>query len=105
MKQNALIEDLTDAEAARNAILERIGRFLQNEGIRFIIVKDEGILRLPEDILFERSSWEVKVHTRGADPLKTLGRALDQVLPCYTAGLRSGQTDCPTTKAKVEAIF
>jgi chemotaxis protein MotB len=27
------------------------------------------------------------------------------VLPCYTAGPRSRQTDCPKTKAKVEAIF
>jgi hypothetical protein len=93
-KQNELIDDLTDAETARREILERLGGALQREGINVIVVKDEGILRLPEDILFERSSWEIK-----------LSRALDQVLPCYTVGARSRQSDCPKTKAKIEAIF
>jgi hypothetical protein len=69
------------------------------------IVKDEGILRLPEEILFDKSSWEVKANVRGADPLKTLGKALDEVLPCYTAGPRSKEADCPKTKARVEAVF
>src|SRR5205814_1223121 len=85
-RQDALISDLTDAESTRSDILEKIGSVLQREGINVIIVKDEGILRLPEEILFERSSWEIKISPRGADPLKTLARALDQVLPCYTTG-------------------
>src|SRR5436305_8118886 len=59
-KQNELIDDLTDAETARREILERLGSALQREGINVTIVRDEGILRLPEDILFERSSWEIK---------------------------------------------
>jgi flagellar motor protein MotB len=105
LKQNALINDLTDAEIARNDILDQIGSALQKEGINVIIVRDEGILRLPEDILFEKSSWEVKANARGVDPLKVLAKALDQVLPCYTVGPRSRSNDCPTTKAKVEAIF
>src|SRR5947209_106066 len=41
-KQNALLDDLTDAESARSEILEKIGSVLQNEGIKFVIVKDEG---------------------------------------------------------------
>jgi flagellar motor protein MotB len=104
-KQDALINDLTDAENARSEILEKIGSALQKEGINVIIVKDEGILRLPEDILFEPSRWEIKATARGVDPIKTLSKALDQVLPCYTHGLRSRENDCPTTKAKVDAIF
>src|SRR5580700_9488073 len=94
-KQDALINDLTDAENARSEILEKIGSALQKEGINVIIVKDEGILRLPEDILFEPSRWEIKATARGVDPIKTLSKALDQVLPCYTYGLRSRQSDCP----------
>src|ERR1700732_3384339 len=104
-KQDALINDLTDAENARSEILEKIGSALQKEGINVIIVKDEGILRLPEDILFEPSRWEIKATARGVDPIKILSKALDQVLPCYPSGPRSKQSDCPTTKAKVEAIF
>jgi outer membrane protein OmpA-like peptidoglycan-associated protein len=103
-KQNALIEDLTDAEVARSNILESIGTHLRKEGINVIVVKDEGILRLPEEILFERSSWELK-KAGASNALRSLANALDLVLPCYTAGSRSTQEKCPKTKAKVEAIF
>jgi outer membrane protein OmpA-like peptidoglycan-associated protein len=103
-KQNALIEDLTDAETARNTILQSIGTSLQKDGINVIIVKDEGILRLPEEILFERSNWELN-KASAVNAVKSLARALDMVLPCYTFGPRSASENCPKTKAKVEAIF
>jgi chemotaxis protein MotB len=103
-KQNALIDDLTDAEIARSNILESIGTHLRKEGINVIVVKDEGILRLPEEILFDRTSWELK-KAGASNALKSLANALDLVLPCYTAGPRSAQESCPKTKAKVEAIF
>jgi hypothetical protein len=45
------------------------------------------------------------LNAKGADALKALGDALDQVLPCYTAGSRSREDNCPRTKAKIEAIF
>src|SRR5215510_15065161 len=48
-KQNDLIEDLTESETARTDVLENIGSFLQKRGISVLIVKDEGILRLPEE--------------------------------------------------------
>jgi chemotaxis protein MotB len=57
--QNALIDDLTDAEKARNDLLESMGRFLQTAGMNVIVVKNEGVLRLPEEILFESSKWEL----------------------------------------------
>ena len=103
-KQNTLIENLTDAELARSNILQGMGTYLQSEGINVIIVKDEGILRFPEDILFDKSSWELK-KAGGSNALKSLARALDLVLPCYTTGPLSRERDCPKTKAKVEAIF
>src|SRR5436190_15223626 len=45
-KQDALINDLTDAEVTRGNILEEMGRLLRKEGISVTIVKDEGVLRL-----------------------------------------------------------
>jgi chemotaxis protein MotB len=105
-KQNALIDDLTDSEATRVEVLQNLGNFLQSRGLNVIIIKDEGILRLPEEMLFAKSNWELSA--RGVDTsktLKTLGDALDQVLPCYTLGSRSRQDNCPKTKAKIEAIF
>ena len=105
-KQNALIEDLTNSEATRVEVLQNIGSFLQSRGLNVTIIRDEGILRLPEEMLFAKANWELGA--RGVDAsktLKALGEALDQVLPCYTFGSRSRQDNCPKTKAKIEAIF
>jgi flagellar motor protein MotB len=105
-KQSELIDDLTDAETARNSILRDIGSLLQKNKIEVLIVLDEGILRFSEEILFEKSSWELNnKKSVGVEALKTLGEALDQVLPCYTTGARSRRDNCPKTKAKIEAIF
>ena len=95
-----------NSEKTRVEVLQNIGNFLQSRGLNVIIIKDEGILRLPEEMLFAKSNWELSA--RGVDAsktLKTLGDALDQVLPCYTLGPRSRQDNCPKTKAKIEAIF
>jgi chemotaxis protein MotB len=102
-RQNDLINDLTDSETARTAILRQMAGFLQQRGISVTIIENEGILRLPEEILFSRSKWEL--NQKGLEAVKTLADALDQVLPCYTMGLRSTSNGCPKNKAKVEAIF
>jgi flagellar motor protein MotB len=102
-RQNELIDDLTDSETARTAILRQMAGFLQHKGISVTIVEDEGILRLPEEILFSRSKWEL--NQKGHEAVKAVAEALDQVLPCYTIGPRSTSKDCVKSKAKVEAIF
>jgi chemotaxis protein MotB len=105
-KQNVLIDELKESETARQDVLQSIGNFLDSRGINVTIIKDEGILRLPEDVLFAKSAWEL--NAKGNDAAKTLATladALDQVLPCYTLGARSRQENCPKTRAKIEAIF
>jgi biopolymer transport protein ExbD len=57
-KQNALIENLTDSEATRVEVLQNIGSFLQSRGLNVTIIRDEGILRLPEEMLFAKANWE-----------------------------------------------
>jgi outer membrane protein OmpA-like peptidoglycan-associated protein len=105
-KQNALIEDLTDSETTRVEVLQTIGTLLQKQGLDVFIIRDEGILRLPEKMLFAKSNWELGASGGDASKaLKVLGDALDQILPCYTLGARSRQDNCPKTKAKIEAIF
>jgi len=102
-KQQALIEDLTDTEATRTLILDDIKALLEKDGIEVLVVKDEGILRLPEKLLFSASSWEIT----NKEPIKALGNALTRVLPCYTlvADLPEQPKDCRKTEAKIEAIF
>ena len=101
--QNTLIDDLTDAEKARSDLLENMGKFLRDAGMNVVVIKNEGILRIPEEILFETSKWEL--NAKGSEAVRTVAKALDLVLPCYTTGPRSNTVACPATKAKVEAIF
>jgi chemotaxis protein MotB len=77
---------------------------LKKEGISVIVIEHEGILRLPEEILFDKSSWELK-KSGASSAVKALAKALDSVLPCYTLGPRSREDKCPKTKSKIEAIF
>ena len=100
-RQNALIDNLTDAERARNDLLEDMGRRLKDAGMKVLVIKNEGILRIPEEILFDSSKWEL--NAKGIEAARIVARALDSVLPCYTTGVLS--KECPATKAKVEAIF
>src|SRR5262245_29362917 len=102
-KQKVLIEDLRDTESTRTNILENIKTLLEKQGIYVFIIKDEGIVRLPEELLFEQSSWEIK----NKAPIYALGNALTQVLPCYTtvADRPQRSSDCPNTAARIEAIF
>jgi chemotaxis protein MotB len=102
-RQNELINDPTDSETARTAILNQMARILKQEGINVTVIQNEGILRLPEEILFSSSKWEL--NSKGLEAVKALAEALDQVLPCYTVGTRSRAEHCLTTKAKIEAIF
>jgi hypothetical protein len=80
-----------------------MANFLKQKGISVTVIENEGILRLPEEILFNSSKWELNL--KGHEAVKSLADALDQVLPCYTVGNRSGAENCPSTKAKIEAIF
>jgi chemotaxis protein MotB len=102
-KQETLIENLTDAEATRTSILEDLKALLKKEGIDVTVVKDEGILRLPEKLLFASGRWEIN----NTAPIKALASALDQILPCYTkvSGVLSRPSGCPDTEARIEAIF
>jgi chemotaxis protein MotB len=102
-KKDSMIEKLTDSERTRATILQNIGQFLQSRGINVVILKDEGVLRLPEDILFSKANWEL--NTKGVEAVKTLANALDQVLPCYTIGTQSKEDGCPKLNSKIEAIF
>jgi hypothetical protein len=104
--RSELIDNLTDAEKARNSILREIGAILQRNRIEVLVVEDEGILRFSEEILFEKASWELNSKKGvGGEALKVVADALDHVLPCYTTGIRSRTDNCPRTKAKIEAIF
>jgi chemotaxis protein MotB len=65
------------------------------------IVKDQGVLRLGEEILFAKGSPD----TTNDKAIDILAQALATVLPCYTAITSLPPTDCPPKRAVIESIF
>ena len=101
---NKTNKELTTAEDTRRAILENLQRSLKDQGIPVEIDVENGILRLPENILFDRNRADLT--SRGREAVIVLGRSLGAVLPCYTTMPGEGRpSSCPDTPHSIEAIF
>lgn len=96
----------TSAET-RARILLGIQRSLKVHGVDVLIDLERGILRLPDEILFESGSAELDA--RGRANVRTLAAALTRVLPCYThvaAGYERLQRGCGDAPPhRIDAIF
>ena len=95
---------LLSAEDTRTDILQDLQKSLKDQGITVEIDTENGILRLPENILFERNRSDFT--GRGREAIVVLGRSLGTVLPCY-ANIpgKTRPITCPDTPHSVEAIF
>ena len=78
--------------AARSNLLTNLRKFLQESGLIVEIDLEHGVLRLPEGILFESGSDELR--EEGRAPLSELGRALLRFLPCLSES-GPGTDECP----------
>lgn len=100
-------ERLTTSAETRARILLGIQRSLKIYGVDVLIDLDRGILRLPDEILFESGSAELDA--RGRTNVRTLASALTRVLPCYThvaAGFERLQRGCAgDPRHRIDAIF
>lgn len=100
-KQLALLQG---AESTRSRIVNEIGHALKEKGVDVTIDADNGLLRLPESILFDTNKSDIKED--GKIAVKKLAAALYEVLPCYTTnkGLSWGKI-CPPTAFGVNALL
>lgn len=78
-------KDLIDARETRKQLLQDIKKSLQEHGVIVKIDTEKGILRVPEDILFE--SGQAELQEKGKRSLSILSGILASKLPCY-AGQR-----------------
>ena len=101
---NKTNEILKSAEETRTEILQDLQRSLKDQGIAVEIDVENGILRLPENILFERNRSDLT--GRGREAIVVLGRSLGAVLPCFASlpGVIRPNI-CSDTPHSVEAIF
>lgn len=99
-------DQLTGAERTRAEILKQLEQTLKNKGVQVSIDTQNGVLRLPDAILFDSAHAELKPEGRAA--VGHLADALADVLPCYTDGKAGAQRSpkCPTDNGhRIESIY
>jgi chemotaxis protein MotB len=104
VKQTVTTRALITSEETRSKILAELKSALESEGIAVEIEMENGILRLPEQILFERAKSELS--DKGRNAVNALSVALGRVLPCYaTVPGKERPSICPPSPHSIEAIM
>lgn len=99
------VAQLENVELAKREILTDIKKSLEEAGIKVEIDLENGILHLPEEILFPSGS--ANLNARGRESLAYLAAALHTVVPCYASNieLREAVGCTGRTPAMLDAIF
>jgi flagellar motor protein MotB len=93
---------LTSADVTRQMILVDIRDRLQKRGLKVDIDTQHGVLRLPDEVLFDPARAEIK--PEGREALTKLSTVLMEVLPCYTDGTAT-RIDCKPAEHKIESLY
>jgi chemotaxis protein MotB len=93
--------ELTDTKVRRTELLQHLQARLKAEKVNVVIDTDAGVLRLPEDVLFDKGSDAVK--PEGQLALAKVGQALVAELPCYTAA--TPPAGCAASHSGLESVF
>lgn len=74
-----------DAANQRTEILERIREHLFEEGFTDVKIDlDQGILRLPEGVLFQSGIASIEAESKSENVVNSLGFILNEILPCHS---------------------
>lgn len=97
-------EQLVTADETRNNLLRLVATYLSDHGVASDIDFRAGVLRLPDQTLFDKGRDTPK--PEGEHALKVLGDALKTYLPCYTfANTPPPNISCTREEHNLEAIF
>lgn len=101
------VEEMRDLESLRSRMLHNIARQLRDSGVQVIVREENGVLQLPDEILFDKAVDQLNEGGRRAIGL--LARALDEILPCYAViPPRFSAPECReqgTDHLRLEAVF
>jgi outer membrane protein OmpA-like peptidoglycan-associated protein len=75
--------ELTGANRTRAEILQDLQQSLQDKGLQVEIDTQTGVLRLPDDVLFDKGRFELSAAGQGA--IDKVAAAMIEVLPCFTS--------------------
>ena len=105
-REDRLSTYLSAADDRRSIILRRVRDIMAEVGLDVEIVEEQGVVRLPNDLLFDTGRSTIDDDGRAAAAVSKLAEALARVLPCYTTGPRSEpRRDCNPSAAFVETVF
>lgn len=96
-------QDLVTSEETRNELLEKIATYMRDHNVRAEVDLNAGVLRLPDEILFEKGRDAPKA--AGEAALRVLAEALATNLPCYTFQTTVRPATCSELRHPIEAIF
>lgn len=99
-KKNKALSEYNEINQARNSLLSELEKSLKQIGVSVIVDYENGILRLPEDALFESGQWNLKKD--GVFAVKGLSKNIKELLNCKTTKIKNL---CDDGTPKIEAIF
>mgnify|MGYP001591332409 CR=1 FL=1 len=97
-----ITDELTGANTTRTDILEDIEKTLKAQGVPVVIDRENGILRLPDSILFDSGQSQLK--PEGRVNVGYLAAALREVLPCHSSGVEKSDK-CQSSDHKIESVY
>jgi flagellar motor protein MotB len=83
---------LTERDRARKGMLQRLQDLLGQRAVDVSIDPENGILRLPEGLLFDTGASALR--EEGERALREIAFALARSLPCYSQAPAAAQADC-----------
>lgn len=97
-------DTLTGAGQTRTELLRTLERDLKAKGLKVTVDTRTGVLRLPDNILFETGAYELS--PQGQQAVAIVAGELASVLPCYTDILPGGPR-CTSKMAahRVDSVF
>jgi len=96
-------QNLITADQTRNELLEKLATYLREHDVKAEIDFSAGVLRLPDEILFDKGRDEPK--PQGVVALNVLAEALAAHLPCYSFRAAPRPATCGDMAHHIEAIF
>lgn len=101
------VETVTRMIESRNIVLNEIKKSLEKLGVKVEIDLEQGILRMPESILFDKGSDSIT--SAGKLALSKLASTLTTYLPCISNAQNHEQAVCESLNLKgknsLEAVF
>ena len=104
IRLEGITEKLINNDKLRRHMLSELQIAMQKYGISILVDAENGILRLPEDMLFD--SGQADFRPEGKQAIERLAESLAQILPCYSPSPSSQAISCSKEQeARLEAVL